>query len=304
MRRLRRKLNKSISATPNESLADITTLPTKYPIRAMTSKLHRSVVSDPGEPEVIDNGVDSDVEIIETNVTVIDLDETSNDAFHIQSAVAHEQVVREVSISAPTHSNPAIDEAEKVINISVSPSAAILTYAQVTSSASSTPLSTRQAQPLPVSSVEQPILPSTTENTPLTSQNVITVARQSPLPQVFVIDASPLRSLFYNDSRGAVPDSVYQVPLYEPISDDSFCSHESVTPLRNRSNIMPTIDLDDISFDSHVMPSPKLTKRKRKADDSVIFVSETLHSKVSKSHAASFIPVPDVVNLFFKFLIS
>lgn len=41
---------------------------------------------------------------------------------------------------------------------------------------------------------------------------------------------------------------------------------------------IPTIDLDDASCDGHIMPSPKLHKRKRKADDAVIFVSETLRN--------------------------
>lgn len=45
---------------------------------------------------------------------------------------------------------------------------------------------------------------------------------------------------------------------------------------------IPTIDLDDASCDGHIMPSPKLHKRKRKA---VIFVSETLRKDQEVSNS-------------------
>lgn len=259
----------------------------------MSGKRRKSVIAVPRERTVID--ADSDVEIIEANITVIDLDETSNDALNIQSA---EQIAPEVIVSFSMQSNAAIDAPAEINKFSVSPSSAV-----ITSSASSTPLHSRQIQPLPDASIEQPILPSTTEKTHVPPQNVITVTRESAQPEVLVIEESPeaaQRSLFYSDSRGAVPDTVHRVPLYDSISDSSFCSLECSTPARNRS-IMPTIDLDDVSFDSHVMPSPKLKKRKRQADDSVIFVSETLHSN---SQAASFIRVPDLVILCCFFLSS
>lgn len=301
-----------MSATQTESLPNITTSiiiptsPTKSPFRAMTSKSCISLVGTPRKSKIIDDGADSDCEIIEANITVIDLDETSNDVLNIQSAVEinQEQIVPEriVSVSEPAGGNSislspstVLDHSDGLVMV---PPPAALTYDQVTSSASSTPLNIRQTQSLPVASIEQPL---TTEKTPVTSHELITETRETVLPQVLVIDESPdpaPRSLFFCDIRGALPDSAFLIPLYDPISDDSFCSNMSVTPVRNQSN-MPTIDLDDISFDSHVMPSPKLSKRKRKADDSVIFVSETLRSGAGKTQAANFIPVPDWVNLLF-----
>lgn len=278
--------------TQNESLTNIPTSTTKSPFYAMSSNLRKSVIAVPRRPKVINGGADSDVEIIETDITIIDLDETSNDVLNFQSAVEKnpDTIIPEV-VSVSTNLNDGIDE----------PPATVLPYDQFTSSASSALLNTntKPTQSLPVSSTEQSILPSTTEEATEPSQNMTTANCESPLPQVLVIEESPdaTPNLFYSDRRGAVPDTVYHIPLYDPISDDSFCSHESVTPVRNRSN-MPTIDLDDISFDSQVMPSPKLRKRKRKADDSVIFVSETLNSGASSSPAASFIPVPHLVNFF------
>lgn len=254
---------------------------------------------------------DSDIEVIETNVTVIDLDDTSNDHTVIDANV-HSLPPSVQQPLQPPPQPPSTPQTPK-------------SYAQV--------LATPPPQAAQSTS----------------GQQLLTVAAAAS--SALVIDDSPVdaaeenHSLFFNDSLGAHGECSYRVPLYDPISDDSFCSEVALTPLAVKATAaqqygpalpppkppaMTFIDLDDVSFDElnqtivvdatvaattaktsatptktkkadamcTFMPTPIRPKRKSNLDNSVIFVSETLYSPTSSKSAESYIPLPILVSAF------
>lgn len=115
--------------------------------------------------------------------------------------------------------------------------------------------------------------------------------------------------LFFDDKHGSIDhDIVSQVPLYDPISDDSFICDKTLTPHRStpKARAQPLkrtarlvqrpiatsqpIDLDNLP------PAKVSRKRQSQAaglDDSVIFVSET----ISSSETTTRQPAPGFIAL-------
>lgn len=132
---------------------------------------------------------------------------------------------------------------------------------------------------------------ATTTATPSTT-TTITLGKTSQ-PGVFIINETPL---FFKDRRGATENEVRHVPLYDSISSEDSFFDKTLTPTSGRQSkrSMPTIDLSDsISIDNQIMPSPSVKRKRKKLDDSVVFVSESI---LSTSEALDFIPIPKVYN--------
>lgn len=240
---------------------------------------------------------DSDIEIIESNITVIDLDETSMDNTTIIVADTAAAAQSAAIMSPPTYSQVLRTPTRAAAKSFTETLAAVADKSIVVGDS-------------PGDVVNERLYFNDTLGT-----HTAAGALQNPNERVF-----------FNDTLGTHTACALQIPLYDPISDDSLCSEVALTPRKTKPTI-PYIDLDDVSFselnqamvidstttsttttattpttitttpDCTIVSATKRNKRKSNFDNSVIFVSETLLSPSIQSTAESFIPLPILVSL-------